>query len=360
MSIEEILKVMVEKNASDVFITAGFPPAYRVEGENTTTSKEALNPEDTERLAFSIMSEKQKASFLEEKEMNLALSYPSLGRFRVNILYQRNCIALVIRQIKIKIKTVDELGLPPVLKDIIMTKRGLVLVVGATGSGKSTTLAAMIDHRNDNSSGHIITVEDPVEFVHPHKSSIVTQREVGIDTLSFANALKNTLRQAPDVILVGEVRDTETMEASITFAETGHLCLATLHANNANQSIERIINFFPAERHEQIYMLLSLNLRSIISQRLIPAVDILMDTPRIKDLIHKQEIELLKETMKHGEHEGMQTFDKAIYNLYKQGKVDYDTAIAYADSANDLRLRIKFDSSEGDGQQPKTTFKIKE
>lgn len=361
MKIEELLKIMVEKDASDIYLTVGVPPAYRVEGKTTPIPGEALKSEDTERLAFSVMSEKQKTAFLEEKEMNLALYYPSLGRFRVNIFYQRGYIGLVIRQIKLLIKTIDDLGLPAVLKDIAMTKRGMVLVVGATGSGKSTTLAAMIDHRNSSSPGHIITVEDPVEFVHPHKLSIVTQREVGLDTHSFGHALKNTLRQAPDVILVGEVRDSETMEAAITFAETGHLCLATLHANNANQSLERIINFFPAERHEQIYLLLSLNLRSIISQRLIPSVDgkrvaaleVLLDTPRVKDLILKKEVGLLKETMKQGVQEGMQTFDQAIYNFYIQGKISYDTAIAYADSANDLRLRIKMEGVSASKEEEK-------
>lgn len=354
MNIEELLKIMVEKDASDIYLTVGFPPAYRVEGKTAPIQGQAMRPEDTEGLALSVMNGRQKAAFLEEKEMNLALFYPNLGRFRVNIFYQRGYIGLVIHQIKLDIKTIDDLGLPVILKDVAMTKRGLVLVVGATGSGKSTTLAAMIDHRNTNSAGHIITVEDPIEFVHGHKRSIVTQREVGFDTHSFGDALKNTLRQAPDVILVGEIRDSETMEAAITFAETGHLCLGTLHANNANQSIERIINFFPAERHEQIYLLLSLNLRGIISQRLIPTVDdkrvaameILLDTPRVKDLILKKEIGLLKETMKHGVQEGMQTFDQAIYNYYTQGKIDYDTAIAYADSANDLRLKIKLEGAE--------------
>ncbi|MFQ5834768.1 MAG: PilT/PilU family type 4a pilus ATPase [bacterium] len=366
MNLEELLKGMVEKDASDVYLTVGFPPAYRVEDKTTPIPAEALKPEDTERIAFSVMNEKQKATFLEEKEMNLALSYPSIGRFRVNIFYQKTYIGLVIRQIKLQIKTIDELGLPTVLKDVAMTKRGLVLVVGAAGSGKSTTLAAMIDHRNSKSPGHIITVEDPIEFVHNHKLSVVDQREVGFDTLSFGGALENTLRQAPDVILVGEVRDTETMEAVINFSETGHLCLATLHANNANQSIERVINFFPAERHEQIYLLLSLTLRAIISLRLIPTVDgnrvaaleILLDTPRVKDLIRKKEINLLKEAMKQGEQEGMQTFDQAIYNYYVQGKISYDTAMAYADSANDLRLRIKLEGAEEE-EVKKPTFKLR-
>ncbi len=369
MKIEELLKVMVEKDASDIYLTAGFPPTYRVEGKATPVAGEPLSPEVTERLAFSVMSEKQKAEFLEEKEMNLALHYPSLGRFRVSIFVQKSHISLVIRQIKLEIKTLDDLGMPPVLKDIAMTKRGLVLVVGATGSGKSTTQAAMIDHRNSNSPGHIITVEDPIEFVHSHKLSVVNQREVGLDTLSFNSALKNTLRQAPDVILVGEVRDTETMEAVINFAETGHLCLATLHANNANQSIERVINFFHAERHEQIYQLLSLNLKAIVSQRLIPTEDgkrvavleVLLDTPRVKDLIQKKKIALLKEAMKQGVQEGMQTFDQAIYDCYIQGKITYKTAIAYADSANDVRLRIK---AEGVGTHVeedagKSAFKLR-
>ncbi len=369
MNIEELLKIMVEKDASDVYITAGVAPTYRVEGKTEPIPGEPLKPEDTERFAFSIMSEKQKATFLEDKEMNLALSPPSLGRFRVNIFYQMNTIGLVIRQIKIPLQSFKELGLPATLEDISMTKRGLVIVVGATGSGKSTTLSAMIDYRNSHSAGHIITVEDPIEFVHQHKHSVITQREVGIDTNSFTEALKNTLRQAPDVILIGEIRDTETMEAAIAFAETGHLCLSTLHANNANQSIERIINFFPAERHEQIYLLLSLNLRSIISQRLIPTVDdkriaaleILMDTPRIKDLILKKEIGLLKEAMKEGGQEGMQTFDQAIYNFYMQGKLNYETAIAYADSANNLRLRIKLETPDREeDKKDKPTFKMRE
>ncbi len=368
MVIEEILRIMVEKGASDIYITAGAPPSYRVEGKAIPIPVDKMKPEDVEKLAYSVMSEKQKATFCEEKEMNLAIVLPNLGRFRVNIFYQRGSVGLVIRQIKFEIPTIDDLKLPAVVKDISMTLRGLVVVVGATGSGKTTTLAAMVDHRNRNSSGHIITIEDPIEFVHDHKRSIITQREVGIDTFSFDDALKNTLRQAPDVILIGEVRDTETMGAAISFAETGHLCLATIHANNANQAIERIINFFPAERHDQIYLLLSLNLRSIISQRLIPTLDnkrvlameILMDTPRVKDLIVHKKIALLKESMKEGGQEGMQTFDKSIYDLYMQGGLDYDTAIAYADSANDMRLRIKFESPESEeDKKDKLDFKIR-
>jgi twitching motility protein PilU len=368
MDIKDILNEMVRIDASDVYLTVGFPIAYRVEGKTTPVSGDPLKPEDTEKRAFSVMSEKQKAAFLNEKEMNLALSYPPLGRFRVNIFYQRNSVGIVIRQIKLNIKTVDDLGLPSILKDIIMTKRGLVLVVGGTGSGKSTTLAAMIDHRNSKSPGHIISVEDPIEFVHQHKMSVITQREVGIDTHSFADALKNALRQAPDVILVGEIRDTETMESAITFADTGHLCLGTLHSNNANQAIERIINFFPSERHDQIYLLLSLNLRSIISQRLIPALDgkraaafeILLDTPRMKDLLLKKEIETLKEVMAKGNQEGMQTFDQSIFNLYKSKMIGYENALAYADSTNDLRLRIKTENLKPSEKQEKATFKLRE
>ena len=367
MDIKELLEEMVRLDASDIYITVDLPPMYRKEGINTPYGTKNLTTEDTCMLAESIMSEKQRQEFCEKMEMNLALYYPELGRFRVNIFFQRKNVGMVIRQIKIKIKSVDDLQLPQIFKDIIMTKRGLVLVVGGTGSGKSTSLAAMIDHRNTNSSGHIITVEDPVEFVHPHKKSVVTQREVGIDTLSFADALKNTLRQAPDVILVGEIRDTVTMESAITFAETGHLCLGTLHANNANQAIERVINFFPPERHEQIYLLLSLNLRSIISQRLIPSKDgkrvasfeILLDSPRAKDLIVKKQISTLKETMAKGTQEGMLTFDQSLFNLFKDDKISYENALAYADSANDLRLRIKTELPGEIKEEKSAGFKLK-
>lgn len=367
MEIIELLREMVRLDASDIYVTVDIPPIHRKEGINTPYGTKPLSSEDTRILAEGIMSEKQKKEFYEKMEMNLALYYPELGRFRVNIFFQRKNIGMVIRQIKINIKSIDDLKLPQVFKDVIMTKRGLVLVVGATGSGKSTTLAAMIDHRNANSTGHIITVEDPVEFVHQHKKSVVTQREVGMDTLSFGNALKNTLRQAPDVILVGEIRDTETMESAITFAETGHLCLGTLHANNANQSIERIINFFPAERHEQIYLLLSLNLRAIISQRLIPAKDgkrvasfeILLDSPRVRDLILKKEVGLLKETMLKGTQEGMLAFDQSLYNLFKEGKISYENALAYADSANDLRLRLRSEGLEEVKEEKTSGFRLK-
>jgi twitching motility protein PilU len=366
MEIKELLQEMVRHDASDIYITVGLPPMYRKEGVNFPFGTKKLTAEDTRLLAEKCMNEKQRKDFYEKMEMNLALYYPELGRFRVNIFFQQRNIGIVIRQIKINIQTIDDLLLPQILKDIVMTKRGLVLVVGATGSGKSTTLAAMIDYRNTHSSGHIITVEDPIEFVHQHKKSVVTQREVGIDTLSFGDALKNTLRQAPDVILVGEIRDRETMESTITFAETGHLCLGTLHANNANQAIARVLNFFPPERHEQIYLLLSLNLRAIISQRLVPAKDgkrvasfeILLDTPRVKDLILKKQVEMLKETMSSGTLEGMCTFDQSLFNLYREGKISYENAIAYADSANDLRLRIM---AEGIGEVREgntTSFKL--
>jgi len=302
------------------------------------------------------MRGQQRGEFEEKMEMNLALYYKELGRFRVNIFRQKGNVGLVFRHIKAEIQTVEQLQLPPIIKDIAMTKRGLVLVVGATGSGKSTTLAAMIDHRNSIHPGHIVTVEDPIEFVHQHKKSIITQREVGFDTLNFQNALKNTLRQAPDVILIGEIRDTETMEAAITFAETGHLCIGTLHSNNANQAIERIMNFFPVERHAQIYLQLSLNLRAIISQRLIPSVDgkrvpaleILLDTPRIKDLIKKAEVDTLKEAMEQGIDEGCQTFDHVLFHLYKANKISLEQALINADSANNLRLKIKLEGLKGD------------
>jgi twitching motility protein PilU len=349
VSLRQLLRYMVEQDASDIYLTVVVPPMYRVEGIVKPSEAQALTPQETEEMAYSIMNERQKRKFEEEYEMGLALFFPELGRFRVSIFRQMGYVGIIIRQIKLRIRSVDEMRLPGILKDISMTKRGLVLLVGATGTGKSTTLAAMIDHRNTNEHGHIITIEDPVEFVHPHKKSVITQREVGFDTLSFANALKYTVRQAPDVILVGEIRDVDTMEAAIGFAETGHLCLGTLHANNANQALERILNFFPAERHIQLFMQLSLVLRAIISQRLIPstdgkrvaAIEILLDTPRVKDLIQKQEVSLLKEAMALGFEEGMQTFDQHIFQLYREGRIDYKMAIGYADSQNDVRLRIK-------------------
>ena len=349
VNIQNFFKTMVDTEASDLYLTVAKPPMYRVSGRIQEGGEHRFSPEELEQIAQSIMNEKQRGEFAATMEMNLAMSLPSVSRFRVNIFQQRGSVGMVIRRIKADVSSLDELGLPSVLKDIVMTKRGLVLVVGATGSGKSTSLAAMIDHRNASEAGHIITIEDPIEFVHRHKQSIVTQREVGFDTHTFQSALKNTLRQAPDVILIGEIRDTETMEAAITFAETGHLCLGTLHSNNANQAIERIMNFFPIERHAQIYLQLSLNLRSIVSQRLVSSLDgkrvaaleVLMDTPRIKDLIKKGETDILKEAMEQGIQEGCQTFDQALFALYRDEKISLDQALINADSANNLRLKIK-------------------
>ena len=349
MNIEDFFRKMVEIEASDLYLTVAKPPMYRAEGKIEVGGDHPFTPEELGDIAQAIMNDKQKKEFTETMEMNMAMSLPAISRFRVNIFQQRGSVGMVIRRIKADVLSLEQMGLPPILGDIVMTKRGLVLVVGATGSGKSTSLAAMIDHRNTHEAGHIITIEDPIEFVHRHKQSIITQREVGFDTHSFQAALKNTLRQAPDVILIGEIRDTETMEAAITFAETGHLCLGTLHSNNANQAIERIMNFFPSERHPQIYLQLSLNLRSIVSQRLIPSVEgkrvaaleILMDTPRIKDLIKKGDVDTLKQAMEQGIQEGCQTFDQALFALYRDGIINLDQALINADSANNLRLKIK-------------------
>ncbi|RME57306.1 MAG: PilT/PilU family type 4a pilus ATPase [Candidatus Dadabacteria bacterium] len=354
IDITKLLTVMVEHDASDLYLTVDSPPMYRINGVIRPAGNRKLQAEDTRTLAYSIMTDKQQREFEETNEMNLALYSKSLGRFRVNVFMQRACVGLVIRQIKAKIPSLEELNLPPILSEIAMTKRGLVLVVGGTGTGKSTTLASMIDYRNIHSSGHIILIEDPIEYIHEHKKSIVTQREIGLDTSDYHTALKNALRQAPDVIVIGEIRDRETMEAALSFAETGHLCLATLHSNNANQAMERIMNFFPHERHPQIYLQLSLNLRAIISQRLVktvnggrvPAVEILLDSPRVKDLIHKAKIAELKETMEKSTNIGMQTFDNALYNLYKEGKITLEEALKNADSANNLRLKIKLDQGE--------------
>lgn len=363
LDIKKLLTVMNEHDASDLYVTVESPPCYRVNGIVRPAGNRCLEPEETEMLAMSIMSEKQQREFEESNEQNLALYYPALGRYRVSIFKQKACVGMVIRQIKTHIDTIEDLGLPPILKDISMAKRGLVLVVGATGSGKSTSLAAMIDWRNTNQAGHIISVEDPIEFIHVHKKSIVTQREIGMDTGDYHTALKNALRQAPDVILIGEIRDLETMEAAITFAETGHLCLATLHSNNANQAMERVMNFFPAVRHKQIYLQLSLNLRSIVSQRLIrtveghrlAAVEVLLASPRIKDLIHKGEISELKEAMEKSSTVGMQTFDSHIYELYRDGKISFNEALKNADSANNLRLRIKL-AEDSVSEEPDSAF----
>ncbi|HEY3306414.1 MAG TPA: PilT/PilU family type 4a pilus ATPase [Candidatus Binatia bacterium] len=356
MNLTDFLSVMVEKDASDIYLTVASPPMYRIQGVVQPIGDHVFTPEELEMLAKSFMNERQWQQFSDSMEMNLALSYRRLSRFRVNAFRQRGSVGIVIRRIKVEIETLDELGLPAILNTIAMTKRGLVLLVGATGSGKSTTLAAMIDYRNTNAPGHIITVEDPIEFVHRHKKSIVNQRELGFDTQSWGDALKNAMRQAPDVILIGEIRDSDTMETAITFADTGHLCLATLHSTNANQSFERILNFFPEERHAQVLMQLSLNLRSIISQRLIPgvngkrvpAIEILMDTPRVKELIKKGQVDVIKEAMEQGIQEGCQTFDHALFLLYKEGKIGLEQAIMNADSANNLRIKIKLEGLKGD------------
>jgi twitching motility protein PilU len=332
--IRSLLSDMVARGASDLYLTADSPPVIRVEGLTEAAGDELLAAPEVEELANALMTERQRLAFEEKMEMNLALASGRLGRFRVNVFRQRGAVAVVVRQIKVNIPSIDDLGLPQSLKTIVLSRRGLVLVTGATGSGKSTTQAAMIDYRNEHTHGHIVTIEDPIEFVHPHKNCLISQREVGFDTISFNEALRNALRQAPDLILIGEVRDLETMEAAITFAETGHLCLATLHSNNANQAIERVMNFFPAQRHPEIHLQLSLNLRAIISQRLIQGVDgkrvatleILIDTPRVKDLIKKGEVDVLKEAMQQSTLEGGQTFDQAIFDLYRAGRIEIGRA----------------------------------
>ena len=366
MQIQKYFEVMVEKDSSDLYLTAARPPMYRVDGRVQASGEQALTPQDLEALASSFLSQEQWTEFQSKKEMNLALSLSSGVRFRVNVMRQRGSIGMVVRKIKVEIPPFDSLGLPPIVKNLALLKRGLILVVGGTGAGKSTTLASMIDVRNSNDEGHIITIEDPIEFVHHHKKSIVTQREVGFDTNSFQDALVNTLRQAPDVILIGEIRDSETMEAAITFADTGHLCFGTLHSTNANQSFERILNFFPPERYSQLRLQLSLNLRAIVSQRLvrtigggrIAALEVLLDTPRIKDLIKKGAMEMLKEAMEQGIREGCQTFDQALFVLYREAKISLEEALANADSANNLRLKIKMaglspdDGASGNHVQP--------
>ena len=351
--INDLLKLMLTRKGSDLFITADFPPAIKVDGKVTKLSAQPLTPAHTLTLVRSIMSDKQAAEFEATKECNFAISPAGIGRFRCNAFVQAGKVGMVLRVIPQELPTIDSLGMPQILKDVAMTKRGLAILVGATGSGKSTTLAAMVDWRNLNSYGHIITVEDPVEFVHPHKNCIVTQREVGLDTEGWEAALKNTLRQAPDVILMGEIRDRETMEHAVAFAETGHLCLATLHANSANQALDRIINFFPEERRAQLLMDLSLNLRALISQRLIPresgkgriaAVEIMLNTPLISDLIFKGEVTEIKEIMKKSRELGMQTFDQSLFDLFEAHLISYEDALRNADSANDLRLQIKLSS----------------
>lgn len=351
--INDLLKLMVSRNGSDLFITAEFPPAIKIDGKITKVSPQPLSQLHTLALARSIMNDKQIADFEHTKECNFAISPAGVGRFRVNAFVQQGKVGMVLRTIPTTLPTIDNLGVPQVLKEITMTKRGLCILVGATGSGKSTTLAAMVDWRNEQSFGHIITVEDPVEFVHPHKNCVVTQREVGLDTESWEAALKNTLRQAPDVILMGEIRDRETMEHAIAFSETGHLCLATLHANSANQALDRIVNFFPEERRPQLLMDVSLNLRAIISQRLIPkqdakgrvaAIEVMLNSPLIADLIFKGEVAEIKEIMKKSRNIGMQTFDQALFDLFESNLITYEDALRNADSVNDLRLQIKLNS----------------
>ncbi|NWF39233.1 PilT/PilU family type 4a pilus ATPase [Mariprofundus sp. NF] len=357
LSIKQLLMVMEKRDASDLYLTAGMPPSYRINGVVYPMKQPPLTALQCERLATSSMSERQRAAFAAEYEMNLALAFPDIGRFRVNIFRQRGHVGMVIRKIKTVVPTIDQLGLPEVFKDISMSPRGLVLMVGATGSGKSTSLAAMIDWRNSNQAGHIISIEDPIEFVHEHKKCVITQREVGTDTLEYQKALKNTLRQAPDVILIGEIRDRETMEHALEFSETGHLCMATLHANNANQALERIINFFPEELHPQVCLNLALNLKSILSQRLVktpddkrlPAIEILINTPRISDLIGKWEISEIKESMAGGKNYGMQTFDQHLLQLWMEGFITEDEALRQADSVNNLRLQIKMVDLEDQG-----------
>jgi len=354
LDFNDYLTILVKNEGSDLYLSTGAPPCAKFHGKLKPIEKTPLSPGAIKEIAYEMMDKKQQLEFEDELEMNLAYTISGVGRFRVNIFKQRNELSIVARNIVTVIPKVDDLGLPPVLKDIIMAKRGLVLFVGATGSGKSTSLAALIDHRNTNSSGHIITIEDPVEFIHKHKKSIINQREVGVDTRSFEQALKNTLRQAPDVILIGEIRDKETMEHALAFAETGHLCISTLHANNANQALDRIINFFSEERRNQLLTDLSLNLRAFISQRLVETVDnkraaaieILLGTPTISELIMRGEIEGIKEIMQKSENLGMQTFDTALFRLYTEGRINLDEALKNADSANNLRLRIKLHSKD--------------
>jgi twitching motility protein PilU len=349
----DLLRLMVSKGGSDLFITSGFPPAIKIDGKMTPVSSQPLSGSHTGDLARAIMNDKQAAGFELTKEANFAISPGDLGRFRVSAFMQMGCVGMVLRVITTTIPKFEDLQLPEVLKDVIMTKRGLVIMVGATGSGKSTSLAAMVGYRNEHSHGHIITIEDPVEFVHPHRNCVITQREVGVDTDSFEAALKNSLRQAPDVIQIGEIRDRETMEHAIAFAETGHLCLATLHANSANQALDRIINFFPEERRQQLLMDLSLNMKGLISQRLIPkkeskgrvvAIEIMLNSPLISDLIFKGEVHEIKEIMKKSRELGMQTFDQALFDLHELDKISYEDALRNADSVNDLRLNIKLHS----------------
>jgi len=357
MEFKDYLKILVLKDGSDLYLTVDAPPAAKFQGVLKPLENIKLTNERLKEIAYSLMDNDQKLAFESVPELNLAISEPGIGRFRVNIFKQRNCFALVIRNIKVETPNADALGLPDILKKTIMEKRGLILFVGGTGSGKSTSLAALIDYRNSNASGHIITIEDPVEYIHPHKKSLVNQREVGVDTLSYEDALKNTLRQAPDVILIGEIRSRETMEHALAFAETGHLCLSTLHANNSNQALDRILNFFPEERHNQLLLDLSLNLKAFVSQRLVPtldgkrtaAIEILLSTQLVRDLILKGEVHAIKEAMEKSENVGMQTFDSHLMRLYKDGVISLEDALHNSDSPNNLKLKISL--SEGLGSK---------
>jgi len=353
--IHELLDLLVKQKGSDLFITANFPPAIKVDGKITPVSKTQLSAQHTIELVRSVMNDKQAAEFEGTKECNFAISPPGIGRFRVNAFVQQARVGMVLRTITMEIPKFEDLGLPPVLKDIIMSKRGIMMFIGATGAGKSTSMASLLGYRNENSYGHIITIEDPIEFVHEHRNCIMTQREVGVDTDAWETALKNSLRQAPDVILIGEVRERNTMDYAVAFAETGHLCLTTLHANSTNQGLDRIINFFPEERRQQLLMDLSLNLKAVISQRLIPlregkgraaAVEVLLNSPLISDLIFKGEIHEIKEIMKKSRELGMQTFDQALFDLYEAGRISYEDALRFADSTNEVRLNIKLHGKE--------------
>ena len=358
-TITDLLRLMVAKNASDLFLTAGFAPALKVDGKIVAVANQTLTPAHTRELARSLMNDRQWAEFEAKNECNFAIAPPDIGRFRCNAFIQQGHTGLVLRTINTRIPKFEELNLPPVLRDIAMVKRGLVIFVGGTGSGKSTSLAAMIGYRNENAREHIITVEDPIEYVHEHKNCIITQREVGVDTENWFSALKNMLRQAPDVILIGEIRDRETMEYAIAFAETGHLCLSTLHANSANQALDRIVNFFPEDKRDQLLMDLSLNLKAFISQRLIPrregkgriaAVEIMLNSPLISDLVFKGHVHEIKEVMSKSRELGMQTFDQALFDLYEAGFISYEDALRNADSLNDLRLKIKLHGQEAKGK----------
>ncbi|MDA1073206.1 MAG: PilT/PilU family type 4a pilus ATPase [Proteobacteria bacterium] len=370
MEFEKLLKLVVEKGGSDLFITAGKPAMIKINGKLQPATKGALSPEQAKDVVLGVMNKEQQEEFLKHHECNFAINTQGLGRFRVSAFFQRNLVGMVLRRIEVNIPQISDLGLPDILKTLAMTKRGLIIFVGATGTGKSTSLASMIGYRNEHSDGHIISIEDPIEFIHQHKGCIITQREVGVDTESFEVALKNTLRQAPDVIMIGEVRTRETMEHAVAFAETGHLCLCTLHANNANQALDRIIHFFPSDRHDQVWMDLSLNLRAMVAQQLVPTVDgqsrravieILINSPLVSDHIRKGDVHLLKELMAKSNEIGMQTFDQALYRLYAEREITYEAALAHADSPNDLRLMIRLaGDSENDLATDTTSFSLEE